>query len=81
MVFPRRWTAWNLTAAGWHRSDAFDNQTDAMQYRFDGTLLAVVSSRRADGSEPHPTTSTVYRSPNKRAVVDALVEHGGKPAG
>jgi hypothetical protein len=79
MAFSRRWTAWNLTATGWHRSQNFADPTHAMQYRLDGTLLAVVSSRLVDDLNSNPMLSVVYRSADADAVLAAVAAHGEKP--
>ena len=75
-----RWTAWNLTPDGWHRSATVDVPGEATRHRPDGTLLALISTQLVDASDAKPIVSVVFRSADSDAVAAALAKHGGKPA-
>jgi hypothetical protein len=79
MVDLHRWTAWNLTRNGWHRSQALSDPSETAGHRPADTLLALVSAFRID--DPHRLASVhvLFRSPDTEALAEAMEQFGVKP--
>ncbi len=74
-----RWTAWNLTAAGWLRGQTVESADEVSGERPLGTLLALVSVYDESDPDPIQQVSVLFRHEDTDAVADAIGNHGPKP--